>query len=118
MRVAKGSFPVAARDLIMPPGGLSTRHDSTWLQLQIRRPLWQVFQRSRRTRSCQADRHQPLAQRVLGSTSAGSLRPINLANWHYIYETNWHPPPWVSGWTRKVNMTVRITTITARALAI
>lgn len=40
---------------------------------QFSHPPGQVFQRSRRTRSCPADRHQRMAQRFLDKARAGAL---------------------------------------------
>lgn len=49
------------------------------VEAQISHPFGQVFQRSRRTRSCPADRHKRLAQRFMDKACTGALGSLP---WH------------------------------------
>jgi hypothetical protein len=55
--VTKEEIPRATIGVVVRWGatGLETRGNADSFEVQIRHPLWQVSQRSRRTRYCQAD---------------------------------------------------------------
>jgi len=57
--VAEEEPPVAAIGLVVRAGarGLETPKNTKPIEFQISHPSWQVSQRSRRTRYCQADWH-------------------------------------------------------------
>lgn len=55
--VAEEEPPVAGIAVVVRAVGFEAEENSKPVEFQISHPPWQVFQRSRRTRYCQADWH-------------------------------------------------------------